>query len=304
MKKLSQKFKDGKRDIQEKFPREKFPRLSKTPDVPNERTTTPTPMTPDVPSEAITTPIPKTPDVPNEAITTPIPTTPDVHNETHTTPTPKTLDVFNETLTTPTPTTPATSISGAPGKRTLGQLPPALQSTEYLHVRDDPADDIGHDSATELDLDDDFDLTTRAARNGELYTLERKSLLIFSKVHMRIILRDFKLLRKFAAFLVEERPERVQLLVYHLDCRKALAALNFSNQVAGGLNISRLVPEGVLGDTPPGALDEELRKRADESFHLLASEDLPAWVTSVWVKAVEVSIRMRITGSLPRQLRE
>lgn len=181
--------------------------------------------------------------------------------------------------------------------------PPALQSVEYLEVHG-PSTGLGNDSATELDLDD-FDLTPRAARNGEMYTLERKSLLMFSKAHMRIIMQDFKLLRKFAAFMVEERPERVQLLAYHLDCRKALAAINFSNVVVGGMSLSSAsVADGGVGATPPATTNEELWKRADESFHQLASEDLPAWVTSVWIKAVEVSIRMRIIGSLPSQLRE
>lgn len=179
---------------------------------------------------------------------------------------------------------------------------------------DEDLHDRGHtseskDSAVDLEADD-FDLAAPrngARTGGALYLLERKSLLMFSKAHMRIIMQDFKLLRKFAAFLVaSNRPEGVHVLAYHLDCRKALAAIKYSNTVAAGLSLAgKTALDGGVGETPPPAtLNEELLSRAEESFQQLAGEYLPMWVTNVWVRAVEVSIRMRITGSLPSRLRE
>lgn len=152
---------------------------------------------------------------------------------------------------------------------------------------------------------DSFDLVPAPRpdwERPELFSLERRSLLLFSKAHLRIIFRDLKLLRRFSAFLVEHRPESVPLLVYHLDVRKALAAIKYTNAVT-----EMLRPLDALDFTrepAPKTSNEVLRRKADASFEVLAHQDLPAWITSVWMKAVEVSIRRRINGSLPSQLRE
>lgn len=163
---------------------------------------------------------------------------------------------------------------------------------------------------------DSFDLTAPprgadledASRGDKLEPLERRAQLLFSRAHLRIIISDLKLLRRFGVFLMEHRPQHVPLLVYHLDARKALAAVRYANAVAGTL--ARRVEEGeggVLGFTREavGEVESEvLVRKAEESFRVLADEDVPAWITSVWMRAVEVSIRRRINGSLPTQLRE
>lgn len=159
----------------------------------------------------------------------------------------------------------------------------------------------------EGDVDpDSFDLAAPAPAGVEvrpqLEPLERRSLLMFSKTHLRIVFADLKLLRRFSAFLMENRPEHVPLLVYHLDVRKALAAIRYTNSVMGllkpmeGLAFTR--------EPAPETVNEALERKLEESFSVLANEDLPAWITSLWMRAVEVSIRRRINGSLPTQLRE
>lgn len=135
------------------------------------------------------------------------------------------------------------------------------------------------------------------------FSLERKSLLLFSKTHLRLVFEDLKLLRKFSAFLVEHRPASVPLLVYHLDARKALAAIKYCNAVTDKLkplNYLRFTQESFVEKTA----NDVLKRKAEESFEVLANEDLAAWITSMWMKAVEISIRRRINGSLPSQLRE
>ncbi|KAJ4405411.1 hypothetical protein N0V82_010325 [Gnomoniopsis sp. IMI 355080] len=153
---------------------------------------------------------------------------------------------------------------------------------------------------------DSFDLAMPAPEGVEvrpqLEPLERRSLLMFSKTHLRIVFADLKLLRRFSVFLMEHRPEHVPLLVYHLDVRKALAAIRYTNSVT-----SLLKPMDGLAFTreqAPETINEGLMKKLEESFSVLANEDLPAWITSVWMRAVEVSIRRRINGSLPTQLRD
>lgn len=151
-----------------------------------------------------------------------------------------------------------------------------------------------------------FDLAP-APRDSEegrpdLFSLERRSLLMFSKTHLRVVFEDLKLLRKFSAFLVEHRPDSVPLLVYHLEARKALAAIKYTNAIT-----RKMKPLGSLGfthDFAPKTSNEVLIQKAEASFEVLANQDLPAWITSVWMKAVEASIRRRINGTLPSQLRE
>lgn len=178
---------------------------------------------------------------------------------------------------------------------------PALQITNESEVH---ARGLAPLSEDVIDPDS-FDLAP-APRPGwerpELFSLERRSLLMFSKTHMRIVFHDLKLLRKFSAFLVEHRPESVPLLVYHLDARKALAAIKYTNAVSDRLKL--LGSLDFTKEPTPRTVNDILRKKAEASFEVLANEDLPAWITSVWMKAVEVSIRRRINGSLPSQLRE
>lgn len=205
-------------------------------------------------------------------------------------------------------------------------LPPPLQ---YAH-------NIDHHGLAPLPEDsgidpDSFDLAAPpppadsdyyGARSGQpqqayLEPLERRCALLFSRTHLRIVVSDLRLLRRFGVFLMEHRPQHVPLLVYHLDARKALLAVRYANAVAGTL--ARRVDDGVAGSAgsegerarlaftnePVGGVENEgLLRKAEESFRVLADEDLPAWVTSVWMRAVEVSIRRRINGSLPTQLRE
>lgn len=159
----------------------------------------------------------------------------------------------------------------------------------------------------ESDVDlDSFDLADPAPAGVEvqpqLEPLERRSLLMFSKTHLRIIFSDLKLLRRFSVFLMEHKPEHVPLLIYHLDVRKALAAIRYTNGVT-----SLLKPVDGLSFTKeqaPETANEGLVRKLEESFTVLANEDLPAWITTEWMRAVEVSIRRRINGSLPSQLRE
>jgi len=47
-----------------------------------------------------------------------------------------------------------------------------------------------------------------------------------------------------------------------------------------------------------------LEEKAEAAFEALARDDLPAYITHVWTQTVSLSIKRRITGTLPVQLRE
>lgn len=163
---------------------------------------------------------------------------------------------------------------------------------------------------------DSFDLAARGSSpptagrpQPHLEPLERRSLLLFSRTHMRLVAGDAKLLRRFSVFLREQRPAHLPLLVYYLDMMKALAAVRYGSAVVGAAGRAPVAMAlGLAPGCPAGAavaaVREALVARAEAAFRVLADEDLPAWVTSTWMRVVEVSIRRRINGSLPAPLRE
>ncbi|KAK8044784.1 phototropin-2 [Apiospora rasikravindrae] len=134
------------------------------------------------------------------------------------------------------------------------------------------------------------------------YELETRSDLIFSRRHLQAIFDDPTQLRRFSSFLYEHRPGSIALLKYYLGLLKALRAIEYSNSIT-----QRLQPppdlDATLHDGEPGALpatyNQDLRTQAALSFDHLTREDLPMYVTHVWIKTVSVSVKHRIMGTLP-----
>jgi len=163
----------------------------------------------------------------------------------------------------------------------------------------------GAEEALEPLLEEDidpgsFDLVVPANEMGAVYSLERRSELLFSSKHLKVIFDDPGLLQKFTTYLCTSRPRSVPLLIYYLDALKALRALRYANAITEalgpleGLDFSKQLAQ----PTENSALQE----KADAAFEALAREDLPAYVTHVWIQTVSVSIRRRINGTLPPQL--
>jgi len=147
-----------------------------------------------------------------------------------------------------------------------------------------------------------FDLV--APHNGDVkhYSLETRSELLFSEEHLKIIFQDPSLFLRFTGFLSAERPTSVPVLLYYLDSVKALKALEYSNAVSGSLESVRFLDFTNTRATP--ARNLELEEKSRQAFETLAREDLPAYITWVYIKTVTTSIQRRITGTLPPHLRE
>ncbi|KAK8098180.1 phototropin-2 [Apiospora kogelbergensis] len=134
------------------------------------------------------------------------------------------------------------------------------------------------------------------------YELETRSDLLFSRRHLEAIFDDPTQLRRFSSFLYEYRPASIVLLKYYLGLLKALRAIEYSNSV-----MQRLQPpldtdathnsEGTGG--LPTTYNQELQMQADAAFAHLTREDLPMYITHVWIKTVSVSVKHRIMGTLP-----
>ncbi|KAL8383158.1 hypothetical protein RB595_006763 [Gaeumannomyces hyphopodioides] len=147
-----------------------------------------------------------------------------------------------------------------------------------------------------------FDLVAPALGDAGLYSLERRSELLFSKEHLRKIFEDSVLLQRFTTFLAAARPASLPLLIYYLDALKAMRALAYANAVVEALE--PLDGHDFSGEQVAATVNQSLAARAEAAFEALARDDMLAYITHVWIQTVSVSIKKRITGTLPPHLRE
>ncbi|KAF2756535.1 hypothetical protein EJ05DRAFT_67178 [Pseudovirgaria hyperparasitica] len=154
------------------------------------------------------------------------------------------------------------------------------------------------------DNPDSFDLLSPDAnlRSSKSYSLEERSELMFSRKHLQAIFQDPHQLHRFTAFLTSSRPKSIPLLIYYLDALKALRAINYANAVAEALDpIENLAfTEHAARPTMNGVLEE----KASAAFDVLVCEDLPAFITHVYIKIASRAITQRVTGNLPKGSQE
>lgn len=148
-----------------------------------------------------------------------------------------------------------------------------------------------------------FDLVVPShGDSGQHYDLEDRSGLIFSKDHLQAIFRDHVLLQRFTDFLHSVRPDSLPLLSYYLDCLKALRAIAYANAITDGLD--NLSEHKFSIENSYKTVNTSLEKKAEAAFDVLVQQDLPSYVTHIWIQTVTVSITKRITGTLPVQLKD
>ncbi|KAF1841649.1 uncharacterized protein K460DRAFT_170803 [Cucurbitaria berberidis CBS 394.84] len=155
-------------------------------------------------------------------------------------------------------------------------------------------------------LEDDpksFDLVQAPAENApKKYSLETRSDQLFSKEHLEAIFRNTASLLRFTSFLSTARPKSVPVLIYYLDALKALRAINYANAVAEALEpIDNL--EFTENPARP-TMNAVLEEKANDAFEVLVRDDLPAFITHIFIQVVSISIWNRVTGNLPPLLRE
>lgn len=178
---------------------------------------------------------------------------------------------------------------------------PALQETGV-----DNADALMPVAGDDLDPGS-FDLVIPVAKVG-VYRLEHRSELLFSVEHMRVIMSDPILLHRFSSFIGAYRSQSMPLLTYTLEALKAIRAMDYVNNI-----ISRsLRPDGdqvhnqpvdfAAKAVPELTVNESLREKAAAAFEALARDDLPAYITHVWLDIAELSIRRKITEKMPENL--
>lgn len=156
-------------------------------------------------------------------------------------------------------------------------------------------------------LEDDprsFDLVDPPAADEPdgVYALEKRADLMLSDKHLQGIFDDSKLLMKFTSFLNVHRPQSIPLLIYYLDALKAIRAIRYANAIAEALD--PIKDQDFTKNSPSLTNNTSLERKANEAFKVLTEEDLPAYVSYLWIQVVSTSIQRRITGTLAPHLRE
>ncbi|KAI9735665.1 MAG: hypothetical protein M1834_001681 [Cirrosporium novae-zelandiae] len=155
-------------------------------------------------------------------------------------------------------------------------------------------------------IDDDdprsFDLIPPGEAGRQTYSLETRSQQLFSREHLKVIFSDPSLLLRFTSFLGTYRQQSIPILIYYLDALKAIKAINYANAIAEAL-------EPIDGyeftfRTAKTTSNTSLEEKANQAFKILVEQDLPAYITHVYIQIVSLSITRRITGTLTRNLRE
>lgn len=172
---------------------------------------------------------------------------------------------------------------------------PALQTRSALEQSDQMQPLSG-------DLDGSFDLVTAAEDGHQRFSLEARSEQLFSRKHLKIIFSDPSLLLRFTAFLSTHRPQSVPILIYYLDALKALKAIKYANAIAEAL--SPIPGHDFTSHPADSTLNMALEDKAAQAFDVLVRDDLPAYITRLYIQIVSQSIARRITGTLAPHLRE
>ncbi|KAL8948097.1 MAG: hypothetical protein Q9222_005688 [Ikaeria aurantiellina] len=152
------------------------------------------------------------------------------------------------------------------------------------------------------DLLGSFDLVAPPTELYQPFSLETRTGQLFSSEHLQIIFSNPTLLLRFTAFLSTHRPTSVPILIYYLDALKALRAIKYSNAVAEAL--SAIPGHSFTASRVQPTTNSNLEEKAAQAFDALVTDDLPAYITQMYIQVVSLSISQRITGALAPHLRE
>ncbi len=152
------------------------------------------------------------------------------------------------------------------------------------------------------DLLGSFDLVAPPDQSHQPFSLEIRTEQLFSREHLQVVFSNPTLLLRFTAFLSTHRPGSVPVLIYYLDALKALRAIKYSNAVAEALSPIR--GHDFTTSAVQLTANPVLEEKAAQAFDALVEDDLPAYITHMYIQIVSLSISQRITGTLAPHLRE
>lgn len=147
-----------------------------------------------------------------------------------------------------------------------------------------------------------FDLVAppNPAGDSNVFSLEKRSEQLFSRDHLQAIIDEPLLLSKFTSFISLKRPQSLPHLSYYLETQKALRAIKYANALVDALRSK----SDFIQNKPQDTVNASLEDSMEEAFQLMVREDLPAYVTHVFIQVASLSIHKRITGTLSNHLQE
>lgn len=151
-----------------------------------------------------------------------------------------------------------------------------------------------------------FDLVAPAGDKPSLFSLEARSMQLFSSEHLKVIFSDATLLLRFTAYLSTHRPQSVPILIYYLDALKALKAIKYANAIAEAL--SPIQGHGFTSNVaPPPPISPWKTKRIKRSMHssvTICPRTLPTCISKPLVRAYHSGFRARWhhTSAKPRKV--
>ncbi|MCJ1358057.1 MAG: hypothetical protein MMC33_008055 [Icmadophila ericetorum] len=141
---------------------------------------------------------------------------------------------------------------------------------------------------------EDYDLPASMEDANHLDAIEAVSQVMFCTEHLRVIFAEPSSLLKFTSFLTVYRPNSIPTLIYYLDAMKALKAISYANSIAQSLES---MPAQDLQPIAEKASSNELEANAEKAFKQLVDNDLPAYVTYLYIQVVKASIMKLGTGT-------
>jgi hypothetical protein len=156
-------------------------------------------------------------------------------------------------------------------------------------------------------LDDDpgsFDLVSSPiSQTDRGFSLEARAEEMVSRKHLEEIFADRVSMLKFTTFLSTFRPSSVPVLLHYLDAVKSQKAISYANAIISQ-SLAPIKGQEFSTTTVDSTVNQSLEKRVRESFDALVKEDLPAYISHIFVQVVGLTLRHRVTGQMPLHLRE
>ena len=140
---------------------------------------------------------------------------------------------------------------------------------------------------------DEFDLAAPVDGNY-LHSLEALSDFLIAGDHLKNIFADPSSLLDFTTFLSSCRPKSIAMLMYYLDATEALKAVNYALTIAESLE--KIPGHDFTAVSTETTMNAELEDKVEKAFNVLVKEELPLFVTQLYVQTVKSSMVRRIMG--------
>lgn len=147
-----------------------------------------------------------------------------------------------------------------------------------------------------------FNLIAPVRCPGTKFPLEERPEQLSFQQHLALILNNPILLVPFISFVQTALPSSLPLLASYFDALKALKSIKYSNSVVESLG--SLEDNGFATHPTSLAFNTGLEERVDMAFAAFIREELPAYITHIYIQITGSSIRKRIKGKLPTHLRQ